>query len=105
VTIRPVRTYYEPEKVTQREGEHFAGDIAVTQKITGSFTRESDGSQRDGRERDFLTRDPRFVLAKPAIAHFAIGAIMLCWLSPCNIFAFRTLVTRRVRATHAAAGS
>ena len=24
-----------------------------------------------------LTRDPRFVLAKPAIAHFAIGAIML----------------------------
>ncbi len=25
----------------------------------------------------FLTNDPRFVLAKPAIAHFAIGAIML----------------------------
>src|SRR5215471_8980670 len=25
----------------------------------------------------FLTQDPRFVLAKPAIAHFAIGAIML----------------------------
>jgi intracellular septation protein len=24
-----------------------------------------------------LTRDPRFVLAKPSIAHFAIGAIML----------------------------
>ena len=24
-----------------------------------------------------LTHDPRFVLAKPAIAHFAIGAIML----------------------------
>jgi intracellular septation protein len=24
-----------------------------------------------------LTKDPRFVLAKPAIAHFAIGAIML----------------------------
>jgi intracellular septation protein len=24
-----------------------------------------------------LTQDPRFVLAKPAIAHFAIGAIML----------------------------
>jgi intracellular septation protein len=24
-----------------------------------------------------LTRDPRFVMAKPAIAHFAIGAIML----------------------------
>ena len=24
-----------------------------------------------------LTNDPRFVLAKPAIAHFAIGAIML----------------------------
>jgi intracellular septation protein len=24
-----------------------------------------------------LTRDPRFVLAKPAIAHFAVGAIML----------------------------
>ena len=24
-----------------------------------------------------LTRDPRFVLAKPAIAHFAIGTIML----------------------------
>ena len=24
-----------------------------------------------------LTRDPRFVLAKPAIAHFTIGAIML----------------------------
>jgi intracellular septation protein A len=24
-----------------------------------------------------LTRDPRFVLAKPAIGHFAIGAIML----------------------------
>jgi intracellular septation protein A len=24
-----------------------------------------------------LTRDPRFVLAKPAIAHFAIGAVML----------------------------
>jgi leucyl-tRNA synthetase len=24
--------YYEPEKVTQREGHHFAGDIAVTQK-------------------------------------------------------------------------
>src|SRR5580698_6708193 len=25
----------------------------------------------------FLTNDPRFVLAKPAVAHFAIGAIML----------------------------
>ena len=25
--------YYEPEKVTQREGHHFAGDIPVTQKI------------------------------------------------------------------------
>ena len=25
--------YYEPEKVIQREGHHFAGDIAVTQKI------------------------------------------------------------------------
>jgi leucyl-tRNA synthetase len=25
--------YYEPEKVTQREGHHFAGGIAVTQKI------------------------------------------------------------------------
>ena len=25
----------------------------------------------------FLTNDPRFVLAKPSIAHFAIGAIML----------------------------
>jgi leucyl-tRNA synthetase len=25
--------YYEPEKVMQREGHHFAGDIAVTQKI------------------------------------------------------------------------
>lgn len=24
-----------------------------------------------------LTRDPRFVLAKPAIAHFAVGAVML----------------------------
>ena len=24
--------YYEPQKVTQREGHHFAGDIAVTQK-------------------------------------------------------------------------
>ena len=24
-----------------------------------------------------LTNDPRFVLAKPAIAHFAIGAVML----------------------------
>ena len=24
-----------------------------------------------------LTQDPRFVLAKPSIAHFAIGAIML----------------------------
>jgi intracellular septation protein len=29
-----------------------------------------------------LTNDPRFVLAKPSIAHFAIGAIMLkrCWM-------------------------
>src|SRR5262249_17762445 len=25
--------YHEPDKVTQREGHHFAGDIAVTQKI------------------------------------------------------------------------
>jgi intracellular septation protein A len=25
----------------------------------------------------FLTNDPRFVLAKPAVAHFAIGAVML----------------------------
>lgn len=25
----------------------------------------------------FLTNDPRFVMAKPAVAHFAIGAIML----------------------------
>ena len=25
--------YYEPEKVTEREGHHFAGDIPVTQKI------------------------------------------------------------------------
>src|ERR1700733_2730950 len=31
-----------------------------------------------------LTNDPRFVLAKPAIAHFAIGAIMLKrgWMLP-----------------------
>ena len=25
--------YYEPEKVTEREGHHFAGDMPVTQKI------------------------------------------------------------------------
>ncbi len=29
------------------------------------------------RQRTLLTHDPRFVLAKPAIGHFAIGAIML----------------------------
>ena len=29
-----------------------------------------------------LTSDPRFVLAKPSIAHFAVGAVMIChvWL-------------------------
>ena len=64
-------------------GVAIAGAIAqviyprVKGKELGFMTWASLGARHRARQRHAADPDPRFVLAKPAIGHFAIGAIML----------------------------
>jgi intracellular septation protein len=82
-TILFVAIYFATDNIALATGIGIAGAIGqviyarVTGKELGFMTWGSLGLVIVLGTATLLTNDPRFVLAKPSIAHFAIGAIML----------------------------
>ena len=82
-TILFVGIYFLTGSIALATGIGIAGAIGqviyarVTEKQLGFMTWASLGLVVLLGTATLLTNDPRFVLAKPSIAHFAIGAIML----------------------------
>ena len=82
-TIMFLAVYFATDQVLLATGVAIAA--AVAQVVHARIKRESLGFMTYASlalvivlgSATLLTNDPRFVLAKPAIAHFAIGAIML----------------------------
>ena len=82
-TIMFLAVYFATDQVLLATGVAIAG--AVAQVVHARIKGESLGFMTYASlalvivlgSATLLTNDPRFVLAKPAIAHFAIGAIML----------------------------
>ena len=81
--LKPKRLVWRDARVGARIGGSTAGAIAqviytrVKGNSLGYMTYASLALVIVLGSATILTQDPRFVLAKPAIAHFAIGAIML----------------------------
>jgi intracellular septation protein A len=82
-TILFVAIYFATDNIALATGIAIAGAIGqviyarVTGKELGFMTWASLGLVIVLGSATLLTNDPRFVLAKPSIAHFAIGAVML----------------------------
>src|SRR3989440_10415801 len=82
-TILFIAIYLAPDNVLLATGVAIAGAVAqviysrVKGKELGYMTYASVGLVIVLGSATLLTHDPRFVLAKPAIGHFAIGIIML----------------------------
>ncbi|MCA6110495.1 inner membrane-spanning protein YciB [Bradyrhizobium cenepequi] len=82
-TIVFVAVYFATDSVLVATGVAIAGAIAqvvhsrIKGETLGFMTWASLGLVIVLGSATLLTNDPRFVLAKPSIAHFAIGAIML----------------------------
>jgi intracellular septation protein len=82
-TIMFLAVYFATDRVLLATGVAIAASVA--QVVHARIKRESLGFMTYASlalvivlgSATLLTNDPRFVLAKPAIAHFAIGAIML----------------------------
>jgi intracellular septation protein A len=82
-TIMFLAVYFATDRVLLATGVAIATSVA--QVVHARIKRESLGFMTYASlalvivlgSATLLTNDPRFVLAKPAIAHFAIGAIML----------------------------
>ena len=82
-TIVFIAVYFTTDSIVLATGVAIAGAIAqvvysrIKGRELGYMTWASLGLVIVLGSATILTNDPRFVLAKPAIAHFAIGAIML----------------------------
>jgi intracellular septation protein len=82
-TILFAAVYFATDNIVLATGIGIAGAIGqviyaqVTGKELGFMTWASLGLVIVLGTATLLTNDPRFVLAKPSIAHFAIGAVML----------------------------
>ena len=82
-TIMFLAVYFATDQVVLATGVAIAASVAqvvharIKRKSLGFMTYASLALVIVLGSATLLTNDPRFVLAKPAIAHFAIGAIML----------------------------